>query len=243
MTTINTTNAASTANTAGTTSSTASASGSYSGSGNSSGSVGASLGSSLSQADFLQLLTAQLQAQDPTNPMDNTQFVSQLAQFSQLASTQNLNTTVNTLSSQVTSAMQTSQVLGSVSLVGRNVMVPSDSLSYAGSTMSGAVGVTNASSDVELVVKDSSGKEVRTIDLGAQQPGLANFSWDGKDDNGNQLPTGTYSITAADQGGNALSTYASGSVTGVGYGGTSVGTYVQVSGVGGVPLSSIAQIN
>lgn len=236
MTTINT----------NTTTSTNSAGYGYSGTsstGSGTSSLGSALGSSMSQADFLQLLTAQLQAQDPTNPMDNTQFVSQLAQFSQLAATQNLDSTVSSLSSQVTSAMQSSQVLGSVGLVGRNVLVPSDNLSYAGSATGGAVGVTSASSDVQLVIKDGSGKEVRTIDLGAQQPGLANFSWDGTDDNGNTVPAGTYSITAADQGGNALSTYASGTVSGVGYGGSSVGTYVQVNGVGGVPLSSIAQIN
>ncbi|BFI97098.1 MAG: flagellar hook assembly protein FlgD [Rhodanobacter sp.] len=233
MTTINTTAANAASSTAAGSSSSSSTS----------SAVSNALGSSLSQADFLQLLTAQLQAQDPTNPMDNTQFVSQLAQFSQLASTQSLNSTVNGLSSQVSSAMQTSQVLGSVDLVGRNVLVPSDNLSYAGSAVSGAVGVSNASNDVQLVIKDGSGKEVRTIDLGAQQPGLANFSWDGKDDAGNAVPAGSYTIAAADQGGNALSTYASGSVSGVGYGGSSVGTYVQVNGVGGVPLSSIAQIN
>lgn len=236
MTTINT----------NTTTSTNSAGYGYSGTssaGSGSSSLSGALGSTMSQADFLQLLTAQLQAQDPTSPMDNTQFVSQLAQFSQLASTQDLDTTVNNLSSQVASSMQTAQVLGSVDLVGRTVLVPSDNLNYAGSTVNGAVGVTTASSDVELAITNSSGQKVRTIDLGAQQPGLTNFSWDGTDGNGNSLPAGTYSITATDQGGNALSTYASGSVSGVGYGGSSVGTYVQVNGVGGVPLSSIAQIN
>ena len=197
----------------------------------------------LGQQDFLKLLTTQLQAQDPTNPMDNSQFVSQLAQFSQLASMQDLNTSVNNLSGQITSSLQTSQVLGSVGLVGRHVLVPSASLSYAGSAVSGAVGVTNTAADVQLVVKDGSGKVVRTLDLGAQQSGLASFSWDGTDDSGNPVPAGDYSITAADQGGAALSTYADGTVSGVGYGGSDVGTYVQVSGVGGVPLSAIAQIN
>ncbi|MEW9625449.1 flagellar hook assembly protein FlgD [Rhodanobacter geophilus] len=203
----------------------------------------AALGNTMDQADFLKLLTTQLQAQDPTNPTDNSQFVSQLAQFSQLASTQDLNTSLNSLSSQITGALQTSQVLGSVGLVGRHVLVPSASLSYAGSALSGAVGITNTASDVQLVIKDGSGKVVRTLDLGAQQSGLANFSWDGTDDDGNPVPAGDYSITAADQGGNALSTYADGTVSGVGYGGSDVGTYVQVSGVGGVPLSAIAQIN
>ena len=219
------------ANTAtGTTASTASA-------------ASSALGNTMDQADFLKLLTTQLQAQDPTNPMDNSQFVSQLAQFSQLASMQDLNTSVNNLSGQITSSLQTSQVLGSVGLVGRHVLVPSASLSYAGSAVSGAVGVTNTAADVQLVVKDGSGKVVRTLDLGAQQSGLASFSWDGTDDSGNPVPAGDYSITAADQGGAALSTYADGTVSGVGYGGSDVGTYVQVSGVGGVPLSAIAQIN
>jgi len=205
--------------------------------------AGTALGNTMNQADFLKLLTTQLQSQDPTNPMDNSQFVSQLAQFSQLASTQDLNTSLNSLSSQITSSLQSSQVLGSVGLVGRHVLVPSASLSYAGSAVDGAVGVTSASSDVQLVIKDGSGKVVRTLDLGAQQSGLARFGWDGTNDSGNPVPAGDYSIAAADAGGNALSTYADGTVSGVGYGGSSVGTYVQVSGVGGVPLSSIAQIN
>ena len=222
---------------------TANAAAGSAGSGSASSATGNVLGNSMSQADFLKLLSAQLQAQDPTHPMDNTQFVAQLAQFSQLASTQDLNTAVNNLSSQVSSGMQTSQVLGSVGLVGRCVLVPSASLGYAGNAVSGAVGVTNASSDVQLTITDASGNKVRTIDLGAQQAGLSSFNWDGKDDNGNPLPAGTYGITAADQSGNALSTYVGGTVSGVGYGGSSVGTYVQVNGVGGVPLGSIAQIN
>jgi flagellar basal-body rod modification protein FlgD len=208
-----------------------------------SASVSAALGNSMSQADFLTLLTTQLQAQDPTKPMDNTQFVSQLAQFSQLASTQDLNTSVNNLSSQLTSSLQSSQVLASVNMVGRNVLVPTAALSYAGSTMSGAVGIGSAVANAQVAITNGAGQVVRTIDLGPQQAGLADFSWDGMDANGNPLPPGQYGVSAVDPQGNALTTYVSGNVTGVGYGGTSVGTYVQVNGVGGVPLTSIAQIN
>jgi len=214
--------------------------------GNAAGAAGAAtaaLGNSMNQADFLKLLTTQLQSQDPTNPMDNSQFVSQLAQFSQLASMQDLNTSVNSLSGQITSSLQSSQVLGSVGLVGRHVLVPSASLSYAGSAMDGAVGVTGATANVQVVIKDGAGKAVRTLDLGTQPAGLARFNWDGMDDSGAPVPPGDYSVTAADVSGNALSTYVDGTVSGVGYGGSSVGTYVQVSGVGGVPLSAIAQIN
>ena len=81
--------------------------------GNAAGTAGAAtaaLGNSMNQADFLKLLTTQMQSQDPTNPMDNSQFVSQLAQFSQLASMQDLNTSVNNLSGQITSSLQSSQL-------------------------------------------------------------------------------------------------------------------------------------
>lgn len=205
--------------------------------------VNAALGNSMSQADFMKLMTAQLQAQDPTNPMDNSQFVTQLAQFSQLASMQDLNTSVNSLASQVGTSMQSSQVLGSVGLVGRQVLVPSSTLSYAGSAINGSVGLSDATANAQVVITNGAGKVVRTLDLGPQQAGLASFSWDGMDANGTPLPPGQYGVSAADPKGSALTTYVSGTVTGVGYGGTSVGTYVQVNGVGGVPLTSIAQIN
>jgi flagellar basal-body rod modification protein FlgD len=200
-------------------------------------------GSQMTQADFLQLMTTQLQAQDPTKPMDNSQFASELAQFSQLSATQNIDTDLQTLSGNVSSGMQTSQVLNSANLVGRQVLVPSNSLSYSGTAVAGAVNVTTAG-DVQVSIEDSNGNVVQTMDLGPQQAGLSQFSWNGTDSNGKAVAAGTYSVSA-NNGGNsaALTTYAAGSVTGVGYGGSSTGTYLQVAGIGGVPLSQVAQIN
>jgi flagellar basal-body rod modification protein FlgD len=200
-------------------------------------------GSQMTQADFLQLMTTQLQAQDPTKPMDNSQFASELAQFSQLSATQDVDTNLQTLSANLSSGMQTSQVLNSANLVGRQVLVPSNSLSYSGSAVNGAVNVTTAG-DVQVSIEDSNGNVVQTMDLGQQPVGLSQFSWNGTDSNGKAVAAGTYSV-AANNGGNsaALSTYAAGSVTGVGYGGSSTGTYLQVAGIGGVPLSQVAQIN
>ena len=200
-------------------------------------------GSQMTQADFLQLMTTQLQAQDPTKPMDNSQFASELAQFSQLSATQNIDTDLQTLSGNVSSGMQTSQVLNSANLVGRQVLVPSSTLSYSGSAVNGGVNVTTAG-DVQVSIEDASGNVVQTMDLGTQQAGLSPFSWNGTDSSGNQVPAGTYSVTA-NNGGNsaALSTYVAGSVTGVGFGGSSIGTFLQVAGIGGVPLSQVAQIN
>jgi flagellar basal-body rod modification protein FlgD len=200
-------------------------------------------GSIMTQSDFLQLLTTQLQDQDPTQPMDNSQMAAELAQFATLSTTQDIDTNIQTLSSNLSSGMQTSQVLSASNLVGKQVLVPSSTLAYSGSAVGGAVNVTTAG-DVVVTIKDSNGNTVNTIDLGTQQTGLSQFSWNGTDSNGNTLSNGTYSISANSGGSSAaLDTYASGSVTGVGYGGSSTGTYVQVAGIGGVPLSQVAQIN
>lgn len=195
---------------------------------------------SLSQADFLKLMTAQLQAQDPTKPVDNTQFVSQMAQFSQLSSTQDMVTSMNNLGSTLSSSLQTSQVLGASSLVNRNVLVPSSTLNYAGSDVTGAINVSGAGSAM-VNIADASGTVIRSLYPVSQQAGLTQFSWDGKDDNGHTVAQGEYSMVAGSNG-STLDTYAAGKVTAVGYGGNSLGTYLQVAGVGGVPLTQVAQI-
>lgn len=200
-------------------------------------------GSTMSQSDFLQLLTTQLTSQDPTQPMDSSQMASELAQFAEVGSLQNIQTSLQGMSSNVSSGMQTSQVLSSASLVGRQVLVPANTLTYSGSSVGGGVNVANAG-DVVVTIKDSNGNTVNTIDLGTQQAGLVPFTWNGKDSSGNTVANGSYTVSA-NNGGNtaALSTYVAGSVTGVGYGGSSTGTYLQVAGIGGVPLSQVAQIN
>ncbi|HET6433852.1 flagellar hook assembly protein FlgD [Dyella sp.] len=194
----------------------------------------------MTQSDFLKLMTAQLQAQDPTNPVDNSQFVSQMAQFSQLQSTQDLVGSVQTLNSTVNGALQTSQVLGSSNLVNREVLVPSSSMSFAGASVTGAANVT-VPGNLTVSVIDGSGNVVRTMAVPAPSAGLTQFSWDGKDDAGNTVPEGAYTLSASNAG-SPFDTYVAGKVTAVGYGGSAVGTYLQVAGVGGVALSQVAQI-
>ena len=206
----------------------------------SSSSVSSALSSTMSQADFLKLMTAQLQAQDPTNPVNNSQFVSQMAQFSQLSATQQLDTDLNTFSGNVASAIQTNQMLSSSNLLDRSVLVPSSGMAYSGSAMTGGVQVASAG-PVTVKIADPAGNVVRTIQLGTQGAGLSTFSWDGKDDNGKALPSGDYTMSAS-SGSTALNTYVAGTVTSVGYGGTTAGTTLQVAGVGGVPLNQVAQV-
>ncbi|MGH8157262.1 MAG: flagellar hook assembly protein FlgD [Rhodanobacter sp.] len=200
----------------------------------------AALAGGMSQSDFLKLMTTQLQSQDPTNPVDNSQFVSQMAQFSQLSATQDLLTSVNTLSSTVSGAVQTSQVLSSASLLNRQVLVPSNTINYSGNTVTGAANVSTTG-NVTVNIVDATGKVVRTMNLGSQSAGLSQFTWDGNDDSGNPVAQGAYTM-AASSNGSPLDTYVAGAVTSVGYGGTNVGTYLQVAGVGGVALSQVAQI-
>jgi flagellar basal-body rod modification protein FlgD len=201
----------------------------------------AALANGMTQSDFLKLLTAQLQAQDPTNPVDNSQFVSQMAQFSQLSATQDLLSSVNSLGSTVGGALQTSQTLGASSTLNHMVLVPSTSVSYLGTPATGGVNVATAG-NVTVTIADSTGKVVRTLALGNQESGLSQFSWDGNDDSGNPVAQGVYSMAATGGTGAALDTYVAGKVTAVGYGGSTVGTYLQVAGVGGVALSQVAQI-
>ena len=194
----------------------------------------------MSQSDFLKLMVAQLQAQDPTNPVDNSQFVSQMTQFSTLSATQDLGTSVTSLSTNIAASQQTSEILSSAGLVGHNVLVPETTADYEGSEIDGAVNV-QASGNVNVTVTDQDGNVVRTIPMGTQDPGLQNFSWDGKDGSGNPVAKGKYTL-AATSGGTAVDTYVAGKITGAGYGGSGVGTYLQVAGIGGVPLSQVAQI-
>ena len=199
------------------------------------------LANGMTQSDFLKLLTAQLQAQDPTHPVDNSQFVSQMAQFSQLSTTQDLLSSVNSLGSTVGGAMQTSQTLGAASTLNHMVLVPATSISYLGAAATGGVNVATPG-NVTVTIADSTGKVVRTLNLGNQAAGLSQFSWDGNDDSGNPVAQGVYGMAASGGTGAALNTYVAGRVTAVGYGGSTVGTYLQVAGVGGVALSQVAQI-
>lgn len=140
---------------------------------------------------FMNLLLAQLKNQDPLNPTDQKDFVAQLAQFSTLEGIQNLNTTVQDIGSMYRS----SQALQATALVGRDVLATGKK-GYldAGGTVSGYIDAGQAAGDVTLTVKDASGAVVATRDLGNVGDAATPFEWDGKDNNGNALSTGTYTL-------------------------------------------------
>lgn len=147
----------------------------------------------LGKNEFLELLVAQLNNQNPLEPQGNGEFIAQLAQFSQVEGIEKLNTSMGSL----LSGYQSSQALQASSLVGRKVIVPTDkSVVDTSQTFRGAAVLPGSSNNVYVNIYNNSGALVNRINLGAQPAGSVGFMWDGKDSSGNQLPPGTYKFEA-----------------------------------------------
>ncbi len=195
----------------------------------------------LGQEQFFELMITQLKNQDPLKPMQNGEFLAQLAQFSTVKGIQNLQDSFT----QFSAGMQSAQALQASSLVGRSVLLPGDSVALTeGGSASGAVNLTNAASAVTIEVLDPSGQVVDRIELGAQPAGQVNFTWDGKTAGGSPAPAGAYSLRAqATSGGKdeAVATLIAAKVESVSLGGPQ-GLLLNLAGYGSVALTDIRQI-
>ncbi|MGE1561296.1 flagellar hook assembly protein FlgD [Pantoea septica] len=146
------------------------------------------------QNQFLTMLVTQLQNQDPTNPMDNSQLTTQLAQINTLSGIEKLNTTLGSISGQIS----TSQSLQSSTLIGHGVMVNGTQVLVGkGTTTPFGVELATASTATTATVKDAGGNVVRTIDLGALSAGVHTFSWDGTLTDSSTAPDGKYTVSIA----------------------------------------------
>ncbi len=123
---------------------------------------------------FLKLLVAQMQNQDPLNPMDNAQVTTQMAQISTVNGIDKLNTTVQGLTSQFTQM----QALQSAALVGKDVIVPGSKLDVAEGVGQGGFQLDSAADSVKVEILSSAGKVLDTINLGAQPSGMGSFNWE-----------------------------------------------------------------
>ena len=156
------------------------------------------------QNTFMKLLVAQLQNQDPLNPMDNSQMTSQLAQINTVNGIQQLNTTMSSMLTQNATTQASS-------MIGRTVQVPTNNLTLASGAANFGVSVPNGADDVVVTITNAAGVAVRTVDLGQMAAGSGNYTWNGKDDKGNQLADGAYSIkVTATQGGKVVTANALG---------------------------------
>lgn len=196
--------------------------------------------SKLGQAEFLELMTAQLRHQDPTKPLSNSEFLGQIAQFSTVSGIQELQGSFG----QLAAAMQSNQILQASSLVGRTVLAPSgQGVLPQGGALSGAVDLAASTSSLAVGIFNSKGELVRALDLGPQPEGQARFSWDGLTSSGEQAVPGTYFIRAeaiVDGNNQAVDTYVSAKVESVSIGNNSLS--LNLGGAGAVELSKVKQI-
>lgn len=122
---------------------------------------------------FLKLLVAQMQNQDPLNPMDNAQVTSQMAQINTVNGIEKLNTTMQSMSTQ----MMQSQVLQGASLVGHDVVVPGSKLSFSDDVAQGGFEMGSSADSVKVEILDGAGLVKDTIDLGKLEAGTHGFDW------------------------------------------------------------------
>ena len=193
----------------------------------------------LGKNEFLELLVAQLNNQNPLEPQENGEFIAQLAQFSQVEGIEKLNTSMGSL----LSGYQSSQALQASSLVGRKVIVPTEkAVVDTSETFKGSLVLPDTSSNVYVNVYDSAGKAVSRVNLGQQAAGNVSFMWDGKDSSGNLLPPGTYKFEAqatyAD-GTKGLYTLLPANVDSVALGQNGGEMKLNLAGIGSVPLSQV----
>ena len=146
----------------------------------------------LGQAEFLELMTTQLKFQDPMKPMENGDFLAQMAQFGTVSGINELNTSFSSMST----ALQSNQALQASTMVGRNVLIPGNQsrLREEGNLRS-AVDL-ESSAQVIVNIKDASGQLIHRMDMGIQQAGLHTIEWNGLNGEGQPASPGMYTVSA-----------------------------------------------
>jgi flagellar basal-body rod modification protein FlgD len=138
----------------------------------------------INQADFLQLITAQMKDQNPLSPSDPTQFVTQLEGMSQVSAMQSMQT-----------SMQASAIMTGTTLIGRSILAPGSQATLAtGGGIAGAVQAPAGTSNLTVSVQDSTGATVDTFAVTPAVTGLTSFTWGGATSTGTKAAAGTYTI-------------------------------------------------
>jgi len=156
---------------------------------------GAADSNKMGQDQFLQLLVAQMQNQDPINPMDGKEFASQLAQFNSVEQLVGVNQGLSSL--QNSQEMMRVEMTNSMaaSLTGKKVRALSNQVNLeAGGNADINYELSNSADEVEIIIKDSSGSEVRRETLKSGAKGANSWTWDGKSNDGQSVAEGQYSV-------------------------------------------------
>lgn len=199
--------------------------------------------SSLSSADFLKMMTTQLQNQDPFNPQDQTQMLAQMAQFSTVAGISEMNVSIAKLAD----SLRSTQMLNAASLIGKDALVANNtaSLSEPGGEVRGQIELPQSTSAVAVEVRRANGELVRNINLGPQGGGAVDFIWDGKADDGSDMPAGDYLIRAnfnTDEGVAGAATYLKAKINSVSIPAGGGSAQLNVEGVGQLTLADVKAV-
>lgn len=196
----------------------------------------------LAQQDFMTLMITQFRNQDPFKPMENGEFLGQIAQFSTVSGIDSLNSAFAGLSS----SLQNEQALQAANLVGHDVLALKDVAYLADEgTVSGGVDLASSAAGVQIEITDRNGELVRRIDLGEQPAGIARFTWDGRDDSGDVADSGHYLLTARAVRGNnveSVETLVEANIQSVTLGQYGEGMTLNLPGGETLPLSQVRQI-
>lgn len=193
----------------------------------------------LGQADFLKLMTEQLKNQDPLKPLDGTQMLGQLAQFSTVQGISGMQDALGA----VANVMESDQTLRAASLVGHDALVDTDTVQLdAGTGMNGEI-VATGPGPISVEIVDAAGQVIDRVPVEAPGAGSVAWGWDGKKADGSIAPAGTYTIRATTGSGasaQALSTRIASHVDSVSI--ESTGLVLNLRGIGPQPLSSVRRI-
>ena len=193
------------------------------------------------KTDFMKLMIAQLQNQNPLDPKDGGEFLSQLAQFTQVEGV----TKINEQLADMTNRFNSSQALQASALVGRSVRVETGDGYYTpGKPITGVAELTSSSTNIFMTVTNASGALVNQVKLPTSAGGDIPLSWDGKNAAGEPVFGGKYKISVkAEEGGEMvdLKIHLDSNVNSVTVGGNG-GLTLNLAGGDAMPLNQVTQI-
>jgi flagellar basal-body rod modification protein FlgD len=197
--------------------------------------------STLGQDDFLKLMTTQLMNQDPLSPMENGEFLAQMAQFSTVNGITEMNTSIQSMADSFTSQ----RLMQASAMINKSALVEGSFASLDQEKgLRGAYVLDQATDGTQVVIRNLNGEIVHVEQLGIQFPGTHEFMWDGEMENGLTADPGQYlvQVNALENGEvyspttlvyanvNAISTDASGELV------------LEVAGIGNTPFNNVYRI-
>ena len=196
----------------------------------------------LGQEDFIKLMTTQMNHQDPMKPMENGDFLSDMAQFSTVSGLKEIKDAFNGLAT----SLKSSQALQASSMVGRKVLVPGAKTSLSeGTPMKAAVDLDSNVADLKVRITNDSGALVKEINLGNKSAGVTHFSWDGMLAGDKKAMSGNYSISAVgkvDGAPESLKTLITDTVQSVSLGTGAKGVSLTLANAGSAGLADVKEI-